>query len=91
MHGLDTLRAIAILFVIPRHAWEILKWPEIKLNFGSFGWIGVDLFFVLSGFLIGSQLFGDIISNKTIGFKKFYLKRAFRILPAYYVVRGLLI
>ena len=40
--GLDTLRACAILLVIGRHAWEILKWPSLKVFFGNHGWPGVN-------------------------------------------------
>lgn len=86
IHGLDTLRAVAILLVIPRHAWEILKWPSLKTFFGNHGWVGVDLFFVLSGFLIGSQLLQDVQKTGAVDFKSFYTKRAFRILPSYFVV-----
>lgn len=51
-----------------------------------FGWTGVDLFFCLSGFLIASQLFVQIKAGQTIAFKPFFLKRFFRIVPAYLVV-----
>lgn len=87
--GLDTLRACAILLVIPRHAWEILKWPSLKVFFGRNGWAGVDLFFVLSGFLIGSQLLQSVKRNGKVDFGRFYLKRSFRILPAYLTVLAL--
>jgi peptidoglycan/LPS O-acetylase OafA/YrhL len=43
----------------------------------------VDLFFVLSGYLIGNKLFSDIDSNGNIRFRHFYMNRAFRIFPAY--------
>ncbi len=52
----------------------------------KFGWTGVDLFFVLSGFLISSQLFLAIKQGQSALLKAFFLKRAFRILPAYLVV-----
>ena len=51
-----------------------------------FGWTGVDLFFVLSGYLIASQLFATIIKGESISFKTFFLKRFFRIVPAYLLV-----
>ena len=86
MPGLDMLRAIAILLVIPRHAWEILKWPSLKFFFGRYGWTGVDLFFVLSGFLIGGQIFQDVRREGRVSFRRFYVKRSFRILPSYLVV-----
>lgn len=80
--GLDTLRAMAILLVIPFHASFVMKWPLLKTLFG-FGWVGVDLFFVLSGFLIGAQLLQIVKRNGKIDFGDFYIRRSFRILPAY--------
>jgi len=54
-----------------------------------FGWMGVDLFFVLSGYLIGSQLLRPISRGQRISPLNFYRKRAYRILPAYLVVLAL--
>jgi peptidoglycan/LPS O-acetylase OafA/YrhL len=51
-----------------------------------FGWIGVDLFFVLSGYLIGGQLLAPIARNRSIELGRFFARRALRILPAYLVV-----
>lgn len=48
-----------------------------------YGWMGVDLFFVLSGFLIGAQVFAPLSQGKKLSFTDFYARRAFRILPAY--------
>lgn len=90
--GLDTLRAAAILMVIPRHAWEILSGDftgETLKNIFFNGWVGVDLFFVLSGFLIGSQLLQAAARDGRVDFKRFYIKRSMRILPAYYTVLAL--
>jgi peptidoglycan/LPS O-acetylase OafA/YrhL len=50
------------------------------------GWMGVDLFFALSGFLIGSQVFNGLVRNGRLDFIDFYLRRGFRTLPAYFVV-----
>lgn len=90
--GLDTLRAAAILMVIPRHAWELLGGefvgPVLKPVFKA-GWIGVELFFVLSGFLIGGQLFQSIKKERRVQLWKFYLKRTFRIMPSYFSVLAL--
>ncbi|SFD21155.1 Peptidoglycan/LPS O-acetylase OafA/YrhL, contains acyltransferase and SGNH-hydrolase domains [Chitinophaga sp. CF118] len=55
----------------------------------AFGWTGVDLFFVLSGYLISAQLFSKIAQGKGISLKEFFLKRFFRIIPAYLVVVAL--
>lgn len=54
-------------------------------NIFAFGWTGVDLFFVLSGYLISAQLF----DKQSISLKEFFLKRFFRIIPAYLVVVAL--
>ena len=51
-----------------------------------FGWIGVDLFFVLSGYLIGGQLLKAGAGGKELSVATFYRRRALRILPAYFVV-----
>lgn len=87
--GLDLLRAIAIIWVLFTHAWVAgglnpnLEW------LGTYGWMGVDLFFVLSGYLIGGQLLATIRREGRVDFAEFYRRRAYRILPAYIVVLGL--
>jgi peptidoglycan/LPS O-acetylase OafA/YrhL len=83
--GLDALRAVAILMVIPWHAMGRITNPPLR-SFGRYGWAGVDLFFVLSGFLIASQLFQMVKRRGRVEFGRFYLKRSLRILPAYWVV-----
>jgi peptidoglycan/LPS O-acetylase OafA/YrhL len=86
---LDGLRAFAILLVLARHSLRpfvpddayqsiVTLGPVDLTPFVLNGWIGVDLFFVLSGFLIGRQAWrGD-------GLLRFWFKRATRILPAYW-------
>ncbi|QNL49604.1 acyltransferase [Olivibacter sp. SDN3] len=83
--GLDHLRALAIILVFLCHyrAYERPEWVEV---IGSFGWVGVDLFFVLSGYLIGYQLLRYLQLNQVIDFKHFYISRTLRILPAYFLV-----
>lgn len=83
--GLDHLRALAITFVFFYH-YRLFGHPDWEGKICGFGWTGVDLFFVLSGFLIAGQLFARIASGKAILFKEYFLKRVFRILPAYFTV-----
>lgn len=76
--GLDFLRAIAILLVLIRHS-------ELNNNvFYEFGWLGVDLFFVISGFLVSGLLFSEFKKEKKINIKRFFIRRAFKIYPSFY-------
>ena len=88
---LDGLRAVAILLVLMTHivqqipgvsyvAWNT-EWATPLYT----GWIGVDLFFVLSGFLVGGVVLRAIVQDR-FSFRTFYLRRFFRILPAYLAV-----
>lgn len=85
---LDGLRGLAILMVILCHYvgnadHTVLGfWPHRALTTFTAGWSGVDLFFVLSGFLIGGILLDARHSPHY--FRAFYLRRVFRILPLYY-------
>jgi peptidoglycan/LPS O-acetylase OafA/YrhL len=86
--GLDLLRCFAILSVLFLHSAEAApSAPQAIKNLFSFGWIGVDLFFVLSGYLIGSQTIGLQKSSRVAkNFQVFWAKRWFRTLPLYFVV-----
>ena len=71
------LRGIAILFVFLHHyAGLVSSWPPFQAL-----WIGVDLFFVLSGFLITGILFDSLHEHHF--FRTFYIRRALRIFPLY--------
>jgi peptidoglycan/LPS O-acetylase OafA/YrhL len=83
--GLDTLRALAISLVFLFH-YSFFHHPAWMGPAFQSGWIGVDLFFVLSGFLISNQLFEEWQNHHSINTRVFYLKRAFRILPPYWVI-----
>ena len=55
--GLDTLRALAIVLVMLHHYVLFVTGESTFGAVGDVGWIGVDLFFALSGYLIGNQIF----------------------------------
>lgn len=83
--GLDHLRALAIILVFLYH-YRLFGNPPAIDALGSFGWTGVDLFFVLSGYLIGGQLLGGIARGNPVSYSEFYFKRFLRIIPAYLAV-----
>jgi peptidoglycan/LPS O-acetylase OafA/YrhL len=82
--GLDLLRAIAIVLVVLYHAG--LFGFVLPHDLQRFGWIGVDLFFVLSGYLIAGQLLAALARGKSLDVRRFYWRRALRILPAFLVI-----
>jgi peptidoglycan/LPS O-acetylase OafA/YrhL len=94
MPELDTLRAIAVLAVLLYHGFYWAQW-KIPGPAGAFvratepGWVGVDLFFTLSGFLITGILL-DSRENPAY-FRNFYVRRVLRIWPAYFGLIGLLV
>ena len=84
------MRALAIVLVFLFHYFIISGGqPDWLPDLAKFGWTGVDLFFVLSGFLISSQLFAQVKQRQNISFRTFFLKRFFRIVPAFLVTVGL--
>ena len=82
--GLDLLRAVAIVVVVLYHTG--IFGFALPSEIHRFGWVGVDLFFVLSGYLIGGQLIAQLRRRGRIRFGRFYARRGLRILPAYLVV-----
>jgi peptidoglycan/LPS O-acetylase OafA/YrhL len=82
--GLDLLRALAIIVVVIYHA--ALFGFKLPGRVDRFGWIGVDLFFVLSGYLIGGQLLTPLARDQRMNFGRFFARRVLRIMPAYFVV-----
>ncbi len=87
---LDILRGIAIILVLGHH---MAPMPENIPNFllalfrgwQHIGWIGVDLFFVLSGFLISGLLFKEYAETHTFSLGRFLVRRGLKIYPSYYV------
>jgi peptidoglycan/LPS O-acetylase OafA/YrhL len=93
MPSLDGLRGVAILLVLTHHFVASLD-AEFSVNqrlshWSQLGWTGVDLFFVLSGFLITGILY-DAKSTPHF-FRNFYARRALRIFPLYYIALALVI
>lgn len=89
LNGLDHLRAFAIAYVFLFHYPNLVPHPAWMVPLGRFGWSGVDLFFVLSGYLIGGQLMAMQAAGRPIAVGDFYIKRFFRIVPVYLVVLAL--
>src|ERR1700722_6799319 len=87
--SLDGLRAISITLVILSH---LVKWKHVSLDvLGSYGTLGVNVFFVLSGFLITKLLLREYERTSTINLREFYIRRAFRIFPAAFVFLAVVI
>lgn len=73
---LDLLRGCAVLMVIASH------YPCCKL--AEAGWVGVDLFFVLSGFLISGLLFAELKQRESVSIGRFLIRRGLKIYPGFY-------
>ena len=89
--ALDGMRGIAILLVLVFHltSWANDRVPTPLWKVTGLGYIGVDLFFVLSGFLI-TGILSDARGSKAY-FLNFYMRRVLRIFPLYYAVVGLVV
>lgn len=87
--SLDGLRAISITLVVLSH---LVKWKHVSLDLvGSYGALGVHVFFVLSGYLITNLLLLEYERSSTISLREFYIRRAFRIFPAAFVFLGVVV
>lgn len=82
---MDLLRSIAILLVVLAHAVLSFGAPSYLAPL-QYGGTGVDLFFVLSGWLLGGQLFREVDKTGRVDVRKFWARRWMRTLPAYYAV-----
>jgi peptidoglycan/LPS O-acetylase OafA/YrhL len=77
--SLDGLRAIAVLLVMGVH---------VAFPFLTLGWLGVDVFFVLSGFLITTLLCNEYARNGRLSLSKFWARRFLRLMPVYWLYVG---
>src|ERR1700689_2911940 len=87
----DFLRCFAIFLVMFPHCRDIA--PELPGVISTLftqihlvGWIGVDLFFVLSGFLVSGLLFDEYDATGRLDIRRFFIRRGFKIIPAFYVL-----
>jgi peptidoglycan/LPS O-acetylase OafA/YrhL len=88
-NGLDTLRAAAITLVFMSHYMSFVSGTP-TFGWGStVGWTGVDLFFVLSGYLIANQIFAGLARGANLSLGSFYARRALRTLPVFWLVLAL--
>lgn len=89
---LDILRGLAVLLVLFRHPAigaqhaRSRTCERIATALYTFGWTGVDLFFVLSGFLIGGLLFREIRLHGRLDVRRFLVRRGFKIWPSYFLL-----
>ncbi len=90
---LDVLRAAAMGLVLVNHLYMMpfpASWPAWSHRLFDAGvcggWVGVDLFFVLSGYLVSGLLFAEYRSRGTLSVKRFYARRAWKIYPAFYAM-----
>ena len=97
--SLDVLRGVAIVMVLFNHL-EPFTAPMLPTLTGgagfvywrlkNIGWTGVDMFFVLSGFLISGLLFKELEQTNRLHLVRFWIRRAFKILPSYWLLLGVL-
>ncbi len=89
---LDFIRGLAILMVLDFHApVHLFSYPFHLLGFPDFGWAGVNVFFVLSGFLVGGLLMKELRVKGKIDSRRFLIRRGFKIWPQYYAFLGLML
>lgn len=86
VHGLDTLRALAIVLVFMYHYMVFVSHEATFGWLSTVGWVGVDLFFVLSGYLIADPLLRGMRQRRQLSLPAFYARRALRTWPVFWVV-----
>lgn len=96
INALDGLRGIAILMVVLHHAAVPIlaaHRSELPAAIGLLlnGWLGVDLFFVLSGFLIAHHICNRYLDGREFHWRNYFMRRVLRIVPAYYGILVLIV
>src|SRR5262245_57143280 len=91
LDSLDFLRAAAVAMVVVHHmplgfGWLPAPLAGVVERVVSAGWVGVDLFFVLSGFLVSSLLFREARDTGRIAVGRFLVRRGLKIYPAFYAL-----
>jgi peptidoglycan/LPS O-acetylase OafA/YrhL len=91
--GLDLLRLLAVLLTLGRHLTQSPDgwpgaWDAILSTWYRGGWVGVDLFFVLSGFLVSGLLFSEYKTRGQFSLARFYTRRGWKIYPPFFVLTG---
>src|SRR5262245_24138215 len=75
---MDALRGVAILLVLGAHFSSYPFWTRISST-------GVNLFFVLSGFLVSGLLFDSFQRSRSVQARRFFIRRGFKIWPSFYI------
>lgn len=83
------MRACAIVLVLMSHYAVVVSHKSTFGFLTDMGWMGVDLFFVLSGYLIGNQILAPLARGEAFSLKTFFARRLLRTVPNYYVVLAL--
>jgi peptidoglycan/LPS O-acetylase OafA/YrhL len=87
MVGLDVLRFVAVFLVLGRHVSHLDSDTHgLFASWRAGGWVGVDIFFVLSGFLVSGLLFDEFKRTGRIDSKRFLVRRAWKIYPAFWAM-----
>ena len=87
--SINGLRALSIFLVLTHHSilqygLHNIKWLDPVIKLLNDGQLGVNIFFVISGFLITSLMLQEEAKTRTVSLKNFYIRRTLRIFPAYY-------
>ncbi|MEN6355782.1 MAG: acyltransferase [Armatimonadota bacterium] len=90
MWHLDTFRGIAVFLVlgahwVPKPGHGPFFVYQLQKVWKMSAWVAVDMFFVLSGFLVSGLLFNEYKKNGNVRLKRFFIRRAFKIYPVFYI------